>query len=186
MSKSGGRVTDRKPGRAAVASLVTAAAVMLAAGCGRGPEPPVKQRAAVPPTAGLRALATRYLAIALPANRELDHDFDGLMDHEGDNKENEGGDLAAAQADLRAAAATERRFDRQLTAITFSPRTEPFVRLLYRVNQARAELTTTAAGAVSLRQLRGYQSRLDAANEPVEDAVRVIRGQLGLPPPDTS
>jgi len=27
---------------------------------------------------------------------------------------------------------------------------------------------------------------MDAANEPVEAAVRVIRDQLGLPPPDTS
>ena len=47
-------------------------------------------------------------------------------------------------------------------------------------------LTSTAAGATSLRELRGYANRLDAANEPVEAAVRVIRGQLGLPPPDTS
>ena len=47
-------------------------------------------------------------------------------------------------------------------------------------------LTSTAAGVTSLRELRGYQRRLDAANEPVEDAVRVIRSQLGLPPPDTS
>jgi hypothetical protein len=177
-----------------VASLVTAGAVMLAAGCGSTPGPPAhKPPAHKPPaaasTAGLRALAARYLAVALPANRQLDHDFDGLKDHEGDNKDNEhhqGGNLAAAQADLRAAAATERRFDRQLIAITFPPRTEPFVRLLYGVNQARATLTTTAGAAASLRQLRGYQPRLDAANEPVEDAVRVIRSQLGLPPPDTS
>src|SRR6185312_10102146 len=96
------------------------------------------------------------------------------------------GDLAAARADLRAAVVTERRFDRQLIALSFPPRTEPFVRLLYRVNQARAELTSTAAGATSPRELRGYQRRLDAANEPVEDAVLVIRAQLGLPPPDTS
>ena len=94
--------------------------------------------------------------------------------------------LAAAQADLRAATATERRFDRQLIALSFPPQTEPFARLLYRVNQARAELTSTAAGVTSLRELRGYQRRLDAANEPVEDAVRVIRAQLGLPPPGTS
>jgi hypothetical protein len=40
--------------------------------------------------------------------------------------------------------------------------------------------------APSLRQLRGFQPRLDKANEPVEDAVQVIRGQLGLPPPDNS
>jgi DNA-binding GntR family transcriptional regulator len=120
------------------------------------------------------------MAIARPANRELDHEFDGFDDHIKD------GDLAAARADLRAAVVTERRFDRQLIALSFPPRTEPFVRLLYRVNQARAELTSTAASATSLRELRGYQRRLDAANEPVEDAVRVIRGQLGLPPPDTS
>ena len=124
-------------------------------------------------------LAAGYLAVAEPANRQLDHDLDGAEDHSHD-------DLAAAGADLRDAAATERRFDRQLIALSFPPRTEPFVRLLYRVNQARAELTSTAAGVTSLRELRGYQRRLDAANEPVEDAVRVIRGQLDLPPPDTS
>jgi hypothetical protein len=129
--------------------------------------------------AGRRALAARYLAIAQPANHQLDHDFDGLKDHEGDN-------LAAAEADLRAAVATERRFDRQLIAITFPPPTEPIVRLLYTANQARAVLSMTAAAAMSLRQLRGYQTRLDAANEPVEEAVQVIRSQLGLPPPDTS
>ncbi|MGH3197906.1 MAG: hypothetical protein ACRDNT_18765, partial [Streptosporangiaceae bacterium] len=129
--------------------------------------------------AGLRALTARYLAIAQPANHRLDHDFDGLKDNEGD-------DLARAEADLRAAAATEHRFDRQLIAITFPPPAEPIVRLLFTVNQARAALSMTAAAATSLRQLRGYQSRLDAANEPVEDAVRVIRSQLGLPPPGTS
>jgi hypothetical protein len=151
--------------RAAVVGLVTAGAVLLAAGCSSSPPPGTP--------------AARYLAIALPANQRLDHEFDGLKDDEKSN-------LAAAQADLRAAAATERRFDRQLIAITFPPRTEPIVRLLYRVNQARAALTSAAAAATSLPQLRGYQRRLDAANGPVEDAVQVIRGQLGLPPPDTS
>jgi hypothetical protein len=161
VSKSGGTVTDQV--RAAVASLVAAGAVLLAVGCGSSP-----------PSA-----AATYLAIAQPANHQLDHEFDGLKDHER-------GNLAAAQADLRAAAATERRFDRQLIAITFPPQTEPFVRLLFQVNQARAALTATAATATSLRQLRGVQPRLDAANAPVEDAVRVIRSQLGLPPPATS
>ena len=155
-------------GHAAATSLVTAGtvllgSVLLAAGCARGP-----------------TSAATYLAIAQPANRELDHEFDGLDDHVKD------GELAAAQADLRAVAATERSFDRQLTALSFPSRTEPVVRLLYRVNQARAALTSAAAGAMSVRELRGYQRRLDAANEPVEDAVRVIRDQLGLPPPDTS
>jgi len=193
-------VTDRQ-GRAAVASLVAAGSVLLgsallAAGCaGSSPAPhnatsgsPAASRTAVSSAAasrmgataaGLKAMAAAYMAIARPANVELDHEFNGFDDHVKD------GDLAAARADLRAAAVTERRFDRQLIALSFPPRTEPFVRLLYRVNQARAMLTSTAAGAASLTELRGYQRRLDAANGPVEDAVRVIRGQLGLPPPDT-
>jgi hypothetical protein len=186
-------VTD-KQGRAAGTSLVTAGSVLLgsallAAGCASS-APPARSPASQGPasqspaargtadtTAELTAMAARYMAIARPANRELDHEFDGFDDHIKD------GDLAAARADLRAAVVTERRFDRQEIALSFPPRTEPFVRLLYRVNQARAELTSTAAGVTSLRE---YQRRLDAANEPVEDAVRVIRAQLGLPPPDTS
>ena len=189
-------MTD-KQGRAAGTSLVTAGSVLLgsallAAGCASSASParspasegPASQSPAARGTAGttaeLTAMAARYMAIARPANRELDHEFDGFDDHLKD------GDRAAARADLRAAVVTERRFDRQLIALSFPPRTEPFVRLLYRVNQARAELTSTAAGVTSLRELRGYQRRLDAANEPVEDAVRVIRAQLGLPPPDTS
>jgi DNA-binding GntR family transcriptional regulator len=190
------QVTD-KQGRAAVTSLVTAGSVLLgsallAAGCASSGPParsPVSQgpasqspaaRGTAATTAELTAMAARYMAIARPANRELDHEFDGFDDHVKD------GDLAAARADLRAAVVTERRFDRQLIALSCPPRTEPFVRLLYRVNQARAELTSAAAGVTSLRELSGYQRRLDAANEPVEDAVRVIRAQLGLPPPDTS
>jgi hypothetical protein len=31
-----------------------------------------------------------------------------------------------------------------------------------------------------------YEPRLTAANAPVEQAVRIIRRQLGLPPPETS
>ena len=172
-------------GRTAAASLATAGTVLLTAGCASSAAPAQHSTAArgtaatAAATAELRAMAAKYLAIAQPANRELDHELDGFKDHAKD-------DLAAARADLRAVAATERQFDRQLIALSFPPRTEPFVRLLYRVNQARATLTSTAAAATSLPELRGYQRRLNAANKPVEDAVRVIRGQLGLPPPDTS
>jgi hypothetical protein len=111
-------VTDM-PGRAAVTSLVAA---------------------------GLRVMAGRYMAIAQPANRELDHECDGFGDHVKD------GDAAAARAGLRAAAVTERRLDRQLIALEFPPRAEPVVRLLYRVNQARAALASTAATIGELKR----------------------------------
>jgi hypothetical protein len=87
---------------------------------------------------------------------------------------------------LRDVAATERLFDRRLLAIAFPAAAEQTARLLYEVNQSRASLTSAAAGSASLRQLRLFQRRLVAANGPVEEAVRVIRSQLGLPPPETS
>jgi hypothetical protein len=91
-----------------------------------------------------------------------------------------------AKADLRSAAATERWFDRRLQGIVFPPATEQVARDMYRVNQARANLTTAAAASTSWRRLHAYEQRLDAANTPVEQAARTIRRQLKLPPPPTS
>jgi hypothetical protein len=161
--------------------LVTGCAVLLAAGCGGAALSSADHTSATEFATGAarQALAARYLAIAQPANRQLDHDFDGLED-------NDDSHLAAADADLRAAAATEQRFDRLLLGITFPAGTAAIIRILYTVNQERAQLTVTAAASTSLLQLHGYEQRLDAANQPVEKAVRAIRSQLGLPPPDTS
>jgi hypothetical protein len=128
--------------------------------------------------ADVRTAAARYLAIARPANRRLDHDFDGLEDASHD-------DLGSARAFLRDAAATERHFDRQLLRLTLPPDVEAVARLLVAANQSRARLTDAAARSTSLAQVRRYRHRLTAANAPVEDAVRVIRSQLNLPPPST-
>jgi hypothetical protein len=170
--------------RGAAAAAVLACAAVLAAGCASGQSPgPASSPAAaassgLPSGAGRKALAGRYLAIAKPGNRRLEKDFDGLDDHRGN--------LAAAEADLRDAAATERLFDRRLLRISFPPAIEEVARRLYRINEARARLTTAAASATSLRQLQLAEPRLTAANRPVEQAVRNIRRQLGLPPPSTS
>jgi hypothetical protein len=133
----------------------------------------------VPAGSARRALAARYLVIARAGNRRLNADFDPLEDRDRN-------DLARAKADLRDAAATERLFDHRLLGIVFPTETEQIARDLYRVNEARATLTTAAAASASLRQLHAYEPRLDAANKPVEQAVRTIREQLGLPPPPTS
>jgi hypothetical protein len=125
-----------------------------------------------------RALAARYLVIANAGNRRLDAAFDPLKDRDRNN-------LAHAKVDLHDAAAAERLFDRRLLAIEFPAQIERVARDLFQVNQARARLTSTAAASTSLRQLHAYQMRLDAANRPVEQAVRTVRRQLGLPPPPT-
>jgi len=134
--------------------------------------------AAASPTS-TRALAARYLAIAQAGNSHLERDFDSL---EGRDRN----DLARARADLRDAAATERLFDRRLRAIDFPPALERVARELYRVNQLRAQLTYGASFATTLAFLHSYGPSLDAANVPVERFVRMIRGQLGLPPPEAS
>ncbi len=126
-----------------------------------------------------RALAARYLAVAAAGNRRLEADFDRLN---GPDR----ADLAAARADLRDAAATERLFDQRLARIAFPAGTKTIARLLVMSNQARAELTAAAAASASLSRLHAFERQLTAANGPVEEAVTVIRGQLGLPPPDTS
>jgi hypothetical protein len=92
----------------------------------------------------------------------------------------------AARADLQDAAATERVFDQQLARIAFPAETEMIARLLVMSNQTRSGLTAAAAGSMSLSQLHALERQLAAANGPVEEAVIVIRSQLGLPPPDTS
>lgn len=174
---------------AAVAVSALLVGACGSAGAGQKPGTPPAQpaqpaRSAQPaPTAtgaARQRAAARYLAIARPANRRLDHDFDGGL--EGDDD----GNLAASQADLRAAAATERGFDRQLLALPLAPATEAVARILVAANQSRARLTDEAARAASLARLGGFERRLDAANVPVEDAVRVIRSLLGLPPPESS
>jgi hypothetical protein len=147
---------------------------LLATGC-----------ASARPTAGpatgqaQRKIAAGYMAIARPANRRLETDLEGI-EHRDRNH------LAAAKADLRDAAATEHLFDRQLRAMRLPPATEAVARLLVASNETRAKLTSKASASTSLRQLHRCERRLEEANQPVEQAVRTIRRQLGLPPPATS
>jgi hypothetical protein len=131
-----------------------------------------------PASAHRIAVSQQYLAIAVAGNKHLERDFDGLRaDHS---------DLALARAYLRDAAATERLFDRRLLTLALPARVEVIARLLVSANESRARLADKAAASASFAQLRGYERRLTAANAPVEQAVRVIRSMLGLPPPSTS
>lgn len=126
-----------------------------------------------------KALAAAYMAIALPANHRLDKEVDSYRDHAGD-------DLAAAEADLRDEVATERWFDRQLLKIAFPPSIAATAKTLVRVNIQRIALTTAQARAMTVAELLAFNARHRAADAAVEAQVRLIRRQLGLPPPDNS
>ncbi len=172
-------------GAAAVAGWVMLMTAGCAGGQSSGPVPSGPGAGHASPVAGTaagsarRVLAARYLAIAVAGNRRLDIDFDRLAGRDRS-------DLAAARIDLGDAAATERLFDQRLARIAFPAGIEKIARLLVLSNQVRSKLTSAAASSVSLSQLRAYERRLTAANGPVEEAVDVIRSQLGLPSPETS
>ncbi len=156
------------------AALLTGGAAQAAARAS------ASRTAATAAGASRRQAAAQYLAIARAGNDRLEDDFDPL---EGRDRTN----LAAARADLRDAATTERLFDRRLLRISFPAETERVARRLYRINQARARLTVAVAGqSTTLHRLHAYMRVLDEANGPVEQAVGTIRRQLGLPPPSTS
>jgi hypothetical protein len=180
-----GRAVWAGIGCGVVAGLCVLAA---AAGCAAG-RPGVRAAghsvsgsAVLPPvTAGgcPRELAARYLAIARPANRLLDAEANGFAGHQRTS-------LLVAEAGLRAEAATERRFDRQLAGIPFPPRVMPAVRALLRANRGRAGLTDRQARSATLAGLRSFAARHRAADAAVETQVRIIRRELGLPPPASS
>jgi hypothetical protein len=127
----------------------------------------------------MRLLGAAYLDIAERGNQRIDPDLDRLEDEDRDR-------LAPAVRDLRDAAAAETDFDLALAAMTFPAGPEATAQLLLTVNQNRIELTRQAAASTTLTQLRGYDDRLDAANDTLERYVRTLRAQLGLPPPDPS
>jgi hypothetical protein len=150
---------------------------LLVAGCTSG-EPAGRAGTAASPGA-LKALAAAYLSVAEPANRRLDTENDGFSDHEH-------GDLAAAESDLRAEAATERRFDQQLSKIRFPPGIAVPVRALLQANIRRITLTLRQARSSSVSELLSFTPRHQAADAAVEARVKVIRRDLGLPPPPDS
>jgi len=127
----------------------------------------------------VKALGAKYLAIAVPANKKLDHDFDAFTDAAHD-------DLATATAQLTAVAKVERAFDKDLTALHLPKPYATTAAALIAVNELRATLTERAATSSDLTQLHAFQPQLDAMNARLEVQVKVLRKQLDLPPPATS
>ncbi len=164
-------------------AVVMLVLVPLAAGCTPARQAGSTGQPAPPgsgaPRGGVRALASAYLAIARPANRRLDTEVDGFTDHEHHA-------LAAAEAALRAEAATERRFDQLLGEIRFPARIAPTALALIRDNQRRAALTDQQARSSSVTGLVSFTGRHRAADAAVEAQVRILRRALGLPPPESS
>jgi len=162
--------------------LATAASgALLAAGscASSAPARSTSPTSSASESVSIRSLAARYLAVAEPANHRLDVEVDAYADSARHS-------LAAAENALRAEAATEHEFDRQLAAISFPPAIEATAEALIRVNEIRAGLTLKQAAARSIPALLSFTGAHNAADAELEAQVRFIRSELGLPPPATS
>lgn len=158
-------------------TLAAAVALFMATGCAGGHGR--RDHAAALTVARRHALAAAYLAIAEPANHRLEiavNGFNRRWRH----------DPAAADAFLRAQAATERWFDRRLARIPFPPAVASIARAMIAANQHRIALTDLESRSVTVAQLGSFGSGHRAADAAVEVQVRRIRHALGLPPPSDS
>ncbi len=87
---------------------------------------------------------------------------------------------------LRAEATTERQFDQSLLKIPFPARISATARALVQVNRQRIALTERQAKSSTLAGLLALDSQHKNADAAVEVQVRLIRQELGLPPPEGS
>jgi hypothetical protein len=174
-------------------------AAIAAAGC-----EPALFISGLPCTTG-PMIASHYQAIATPATQQLNTEMAAYAANERDN-------LAAAEADLSAAVATEQAFDNSLAAMTFTPQnkhtadvliqnatsdstTVPQASALFtpqltavadaliRANQALAALLAQQARSSSLTQLRSFNYRVQVADEAVQAGMKLILRALHSPPP---
>lgn len=90
--------------------------------------------------------------------------------------------LAAAKLDLSNEVKTETSFDNQLGEITFPPAPDPHADTLTALDAKRIKLIKLQLQATSLRKLRAFDSRVQAASAAVEAQVKIMRQDLGLPP----
>jgi hypothetical protein len=154
-------------------------AVQSAQSAGTPGPRPVTATSPATPVNPIKVLAADYLAIARPANDRLEIEVDAYTDNAHRN-------LRAAESALRAEAATELVFDRQLLKIPFPPWIAAAARALVRANDRRIEFTRRQARSASIAALLSLDSRHKAADAAVETQVRIMRGLLSLPPPDNS
>ena len=132
-----------------------------------------------PPASHPITLASRYLAIAVPACRQLATEENSFAASERDN-------LAAAKSDLMAQVATIRSFDKRLAAIAFPAAVTAAVHALILAGHSRANLITRQARSASLKRLRSFDRRDHAANAAIAAQANLLRKALHAPPPAAS
>ena len=122
-------------------------------------------------------IASDYTAVASSANRALTAEVAGYA-------HNRRRDLAAARADLMREVKTVGSFDDQLETVTFPTAAATAAGALTQADQTLAKLIGLQAQAPSLRKMRSFDRRAEAAAAVVKNQAELIRRALGLPPSD--
>lgn len=120
-------------------------------------------------------IASDYTAVASPANRALTAEVSGYT-------HNRRRDLAAARSDLMREVKTVGSFDDQLGEVSFPSAAATAAGTLTQADQKLAKLIGLQARAPSLRKMRSFDRRAEAAATVVKTQVGLIRRALGLPP----
>jgi hypothetical protein len=120
-------------------------------------------------------IASLYTNVAGPADRAIGAEIQAY----GVNRRR---NLAAAKLDLSNEVKAETSFDSRLGAITFPPAADPHADLLTAADAKRIQLIELQLKARSLRKLRAFDGRIEAASSAVDAQVKIMRADLGLPP----
>jgi hypothetical protein len=120
-------------------------------------------------------IASDYTAVASPAGRALTAEVDGYA-------HNRRRDLVAAKSDLMREVQTVGSFDSQLKTVSFPSAAATAADALTQADQKLAKLIGLQARAPSLRRMRSFDHRVEAAAAAVKTQVGLIRQALGLPP----
>jgi hypothetical protein len=120
-------------------------------------------------------IASDYTIVASPADRALTAEVDGYA-------HNRRRDLAAARSDLTSEVKTVGSFDNQLRTVTFPSAAATAADALTQADQKLGKLIGLQARAPSLRKMRSFDHRVEAAAAAVKTQVGLIRQALGLPP----
>jgi hypothetical protein len=120
-------------------------------------------------------IASDYTIVASPANRALTAEVDGYI-------HNRRRDLAAASSDLTREVGTVGSFDEQLATVSFPSAAATAAGALTQADQKLAKLIGLQTRAPSLRKMRSFDPRVEAAATVVKTQARLVRQALGLPP----
>lgn len=119
-------------------------------------------------------IGSDYTSVADPANEALSGEINAFT-------VNQVHSLPAAKAALASEMKTEAAFDNQLGTVTFPGAADTVADALIAADQNRIKVIKQQADAPTLKKLRAFNTKVEAADAAIEAKAKSIRQDLGLP-----